>query len=189
MGGQIGGIDDCAAEAPRGAVVVLEPDAEEPTERNREYQDPHREEEVQHQALRRELVEVGPAALLPLALREAPPGLDPADSFDETLDALVAPVRSGMILTYPDLEKTAAAAGVGVRRGERRYALKAMFEQDAVGTLQHLAAHAAHWSAVHGAQAHGGSHDPCAWWSVRAGRTSTVLTELAAQAGADVPVS
>ncbi len=136
------------------------------------------------QALRRELAEVGPATLLPLALREAPPGLDPADSFDETLDALVAPVRSGIILTYPDLEKAAAAAGLGVRRGERRYALKAMFEQDAAGTLQHLAAHAARWSAVHAAQAHGGSHDPCAWWSVRATRTSTVMAELAAQAGA-----
>ena len=105
-------------------------------------------------------------------------------AFDQTLDALVAPVRSGLILTYPDLEKAAAAAGLGVRRGERRYALKAMFEQDAAGTLQHLAALAARWAAVHAAQAHGGSHDPCTWWSVRATRTSTVMAELAAQAGA-----
>lgn len=141
------------------------------------------------QALRREIGEVEPATLLPLALREAPPGLDPADSFDETLDALVAPVRSGMILTYPDLEKAAAAAGVGVRRGERRYALKAMFEQDAAGTLHHLAAHAARWSAVHAAHASGAPNDPCSWWSVRAARTSTVMAELAAEAGAAAQVT
>lgn len=145
--------------------------------------------ELVEQALRRELVAVRPAESLSLALREAPPGLDPADSFDETLDALVAPVRSGMILTYPDLERAAAAVGVGVRRGERRYALKAMFEQDAVGTLHHLAAHAARWSEVHAAHAGRAPHDPCSWWSARATTTSTVLAELAAGAGAAAPVT
>lgn len=133
---------------------------------------------VKH-ALRVELEDVAPAALLPLALRQAPAPLDPAHSFDETLDALVAPVCSGMILTYPDLEAAAATAGLGVRRGERRYALKAMFEQDTTATLLLLAAHADHWSAVHAAQVHDGAHDPCSWWSARATRTSSVLTELA----------
>jgi len=140
--------------------------------------------QVAGQALRVELADVGPATLLPLALRAAPPGLEPAGSFDETLDALVAPVRSGMILTYQDLVTAAAAAGVGVRRGERRYALKAMLEQDATATLGWLAAHAGRWSASHAAQAHGGAHDPCSWWSARAASTSGTLADLARQAGA-----
>jgi len=130
------------------------------------------------QALRVEVEDVKPAALLPLALRQAPSLLGSDPTFDETLDVLVAPICSGMILTYPDLEAAAASAGLGVRRGERRYALKAMFEQDAAATLLRLAAHAEHWSAVHAAQAYG-VHDACSWWSARAARTSSVLTELA----------
>jgi len=129
--------------------------------------------------LRVELEDVEPAALLPLALRQAPAPLGSDPTFDETLDVLVAPICSGMILTYPDLEAAAASAGLGVRRGERRYALKAMFEQDAAATLLLLAAHADHWSAVHAAQAYDGAHDACSWWSDRAARTSWVLTELA----------
>lgn len=149
----------------------------------------HEWAEVVEQALRTELALAGPATMPALALREAPAGLDPADSFDETLDALVAPVRTGMILTYPDLEAAAASAGLGLRRGERRYALRAMFEQDACATLRWLAAHADRWSALHAALANGGAHDPCAWWSARAARTSTVLAELADSACVPGPAS
>lgn len=135
------------------------------------------------QALRAELEDVEPATMLPLALREAPAPLDADPTFDQTLDMLVAPVRSGMILTYPDLESAAAGAGLGVRRGERRYALKALFEQDAGVTLRMLAAHADRWSAVHAAHAHGGPNDACSWWSARAAGTSASLTELAGRVG------
>lgn len=135
------------------------------------------------QALRAELEDVEPATMLPLALREAPAPLAADPTFDETLDMLVAPVLSGMILTYPDLESAAAGAGLGVRRGERRYALKALFEQDAAATLRMLAAHADRWSAVHAAHAHGGTNDACSWWSARAAGTSSALTELAGRVG------
>lgn len=140
--------------------------------------------QVCEQALRAELEDVEPATMLPLALREAPAPLDADPTFDETLDMLVAPVRSGMILTYPDLEAAAAGAGLGIRRGERRYALRALFEQDAAATLRLLAAHADRWSAVHAARAHDGPYDACSWWSARAARTSSTLAELAGRVGA-----
>ncbi len=135
-------------------------------------------------ALRAELDDAGPAALLALALREAPAPLDADPTFDETLDALVTPVRSGMILTYPDLEAAAAGAGLGVRRGERRYALKALFEQDATSTLHRLAAHAQRWAALHADLSHEGPYDASAWWAARATQTASTLTELAGRVGA-----
>lgn len=143
--------------------------------------------QLAEQAVRAELEDLEPGTMLPLALREAPAPLGANPTFDETLDTLVAPVRSGMILTYPDLEAAAGGAGLGVRRGERRYALKALFEQDAAATLRLLAAHADHWSAVHAASAHGGPNDACSWWSTRAARTATALTELAGRVGAGQP--
>ena len=133
------------------------------------------------QALRGELVRLGTAPLLPLALRTAPAGLDPADSFDETLDALVAPVRCGMILTYRDLVACGRQAGVGVRRGERRYALKAMLLQDPVETLTWLAAHAQSWSQRH-VQDSQTKNDAGAWWAQRARTTAGTLAALADQA-------
>ena len=86
--------------------------------------------ELTEQALRAEYAQLEPAAMLPLALRTAPPPMGTADTLDETLDALVAPVRSGVVLTYRDLAACAHQVGVGLRRGERRFALRAMVEQD-----------------------------------------------------------
>lgn len=130
------------------------------------------------QALRAELEDVEPATTLPLALRAAPAPLGVDPTFDETLDALVAPVRSGMILTYPDLQAAAAGAGLGLRRGERRFAVKALLEQDTAATLRLLAAHGARWSSLHAANVHGGPYDACSWWAARAAGTSSTLTEL-----------
>ena len=137
--------------------------------------------ELTEQALRAELAELGPAALLPLALRMAPPALAASDSFDETLDALVAPIRSGMILTYRDLVAGGEQAGVGVRRGERRYALKAMLLQDATATLSWLAEHARQWSQRHEAAALT-PDDPGHWWAHRAAHSQAVLAALGQEA-------
>ena len=113
-----------------------------------------------------------PAPLLPLALREAPAPLSAEDSVDELLDALVAPIRSGVVLSQRDLQAGAAVAGVGFRRGERRYALRAMLEQDAPATLGWLAERARAWTEIH--REHG--DDPTtAWWRARAESTATVL--------------
>ncbi len=113
-----------------------------------------------------------PAPLLPLALREAPPPISAENSVDELLDALVAPVRSGVVLSQRDLQHGAGVAGVGFRRGERRYALRAMLEQDAAATLGWLAERARAWTEIH--REHGA--DPTTeWWRARAESTATVL--------------
>ena len=113
-----------------------------------------------------------PAPLLPLALREAPQALAGGDSVDDLLDAMVAPVRSGVVLTQRDLRAGAAVAGVGFRRGERRFALRAMLEQDAAATLGWLAQRARSWAEIH--RGHG--TDPTTdWWRARAESTATVL--------------
>lgn len=130
------------------------------------------------QALRVEYADLGTAEMLPLALRAAPPGMDVADSLDETLDALVAPIRCGVVLTYRDLADCARHVGVGLRRGERRYALRAMLEQDPSGTLVWLAARAQWWSRRCPSEAQRTANDPCAWWAQRAAHTARVLEAL-----------
>jgi Nitrate reductase delta subunit len=130
------------------------------------------------QALGAEYAELGAAEMLPLALRAAPPGMDAADSLDESLDALVAPIRSGVVLTYRDLAMCGRQVGVGLRRGERRFALKAMFEQDAAATLSWLGAHARRWSERSAART---TDEACAWWSQRAAKTARILETLAAE--------
>ncbi len=130
------------------------------------------------EALRAEYADLGPAEMLPLALRAAPQGMDAADSLDESLDALVAPIRSGVVLTYRDLAMCGRQVGVGLRRGERRFALKAMLEQDAAATLSWLGAHARRWSERSAART---ADDACAWWSQRAANTARILETLAAE--------
>lgn len=73
---------------------------------------------------------------LPLHLREAP-ALD-ADAPD-FVGQILAPVRSGVVLTRSDLARCAGELGLGLRLGERRYALQALLEQDAPATLRWLA--------------------------------------------------
>jgi len=129
--------------------------------------------------LQRETTEIAPPEALPLALRAAPDRLQPTDSFDELLDAVVAPVRSGIVLTRRDLGQAAAVLGVGYRHGERRYTLKAMLEQDKPATMRWLAGHARSWSKQHHATDCGWSRDPSVWWSDRAGSTADVLEAMA----------
>ena len=115
---------------------------------------------------------------LAAALRDAPPGLGAGDGLDQLLDALVAPVRTGFVLTHRDLQRAGDELGVGVRRGERRYTLRALLEQDPAATLAWLARHASRWSTLHRRQ----PLDPTAgrWWSDRATHSAAVLADLAA---------
>ncbi len=125
-------------------------------------------------ALRRELEEVGVPEQLPVALRDAPPGPARASGAGDLLDALVAPLRAGFVLTHQDLEDAGATTGLGVRRGERRYALQAMFDQDPLATCGWLADHALRWSS-----AHRESDGPFArWWASRARETASALADL-----------
>lgn len=118
--------------------------------------------------------DLGPPARLPLALRDAPalPGA-PAD-LDELLATLLAPVRIGFVLVRDDLERAAAELGIGLRAGERRFALRSLLAQDPAAVLGWLATEAR-------AQATALAALPpiTAWWTGRAHVGATWLDELA----------
>ena len=80
---------------------------------------------------------------LPLHLREAP-GLPQSetDTLDETLGAILSPVRVGFIVTKRDLTAMARKIGVGLRQGERKFILRALVDQDPAAVFHWLATEA-----------------------------------------------
>jgi TorA maturation chaperone TorD len=130
-------------------------------------------------ALRAEVRFSKPPADLPLALRAAPEPLSPLATLDELLDAITARVRSGFILTRSDLAAAAGRLGLGLRHGERRFALRAMLEQDPGATLSWLAGHAWCWSALQRRHV-AVPADPNRWWCDRAATSARSLQDLAA---------
>ena len=120
---------------------------------------------------------------LPLALRAAPPALAVGCPLSDLLTAIVAPARSGIILTRGSLAQGADRAGVGHRIGERRFTLRAMLEQDAPATLGWLHREARLWSARHAGRPAGDITSR--WWSRRAARTAGLLRDAAAALGAE----
>lgn len=122
--------------------------------------------------LRVELADAGPATRLPLALREAPEGVTVGGSLDGALDALLAPIRSGLVITHRDLQEGAHRAGVGYRRGERRFALKAMLQQDSDATLVWLIEHTGLWRQL---REDLGDDATNQWWLDRVGTTCAAL--------------
>lgn len=137
-------------------------------------------------ALDREATRTEPATVLPLALRTAPPPLGPEDSLENLLDAITAPIRTGFILTYADLSSCAQDLGVGLRRGERRFALKAMLEQDPGGTLAWLGGRARQSAQRHGLRRDAAAvADPSRWWADRANHTASVLDVAALRSRTD----
>lgn len=130
---------------------------------------------------RRNLGELSPTGRLPVALRTAPPPLGPTDATEGLLDALVAPLRSGVLLTRSDLWPAARSIGAGLRQGERRFALGNLLEQDPVGLLDWLGRFATGWAARHEARA-AATVDPVAgWWAARAGQTARWCAERSGQ--------
>lgn len=101
-------------------------------------------------ALTEEANVIGRQEVLPLHLRQAPPLPDPAvDGGEAWLAALLAPVRSGMILVRNDLERAAGDLGLATRVAERRYALKAMLGQDPPAMLEWLESETTAWNSRH----------------------------------------
>jgi TorA maturation chaperone TorD len=77
---------------------------------------------------------------LPLHLRHAPAPAAPGDDgLDEYLGRLLAPVRSGMVITRQDLVTAARELGLGLRMGERRFALRSLVGQDPLKVFGWLA--------------------------------------------------
>ena len=130
------------------------------------------------QVLEREAMASPPARALPLALRGAPPPLRAEERRAELLDALVVPVRTGFLLTASDLAVAAAATGCGLRRGERRYSLQAMVDQDAAGTLGWLSEHASTWAERHRRRP-AVAFDPARFFAERAANSAEVLGRMA----------
>jgi TorA maturation chaperone TorD len=134
--------------------------------------------ELLRTALHAEAEQTGAQDTLPLHLRAAPGLIDPrADAFADFLQALLTPLRAGMILTRADLQRGARRLGVGTRLGTRRFMLQTMFAQDAPGTLDFLATEAADWSARH--QEHfAGLAQLADSWTARADQSARLLAEL-----------
>ncbi|MBD3782341.1 MAG: molecular chaperone TorD family protein [Micrococcales bacterium] len=109
---------------------------------------------------------------LPTALATAPGLPAEVESVRALATALVTPVRSGMVLTRAELARGARELGLGMRVGERAFILSSMIEQDAVGTLEWVAARAEEWSAHHARDVE--ALGPLAtFWSDRATTTAT----------------
>ena len=122
--------------------------------------------------------DLGPPVRLPLALRVAPGCPSAPADLDELLATLLAPVRTGFVLVRDDLERAGAELGLGVRAGERRFALRSLLAQDPAGVLGWLASEAR-------AQAAALATLPpiTAWWTARASVGAAWLDGLATRAG------
>lgn len=110
-----------------------------------------------------------PATQLPLALRAAPEPLGTEAGYDQLLDSLTVRIKTGCVLTYGEIAAGARQLGLGLRRGERGFALKAMLEQDPVLTLAWLAGYADTWAGRHGMEPDADAGAGCGrWWAHRA---------------------
>jgi TorA maturation chaperone TorD len=127
------------------------------------------------EALAEEAHTLGGPVALPAHLRDAP-ALPSADApADDWLTALLAPVRSGVLTTRADLARGARKLGLGLRAGERRFALRALLEQDANATLVWLASEARQAASRHAASALSGHGTIAGWWAARARATAAAL--------------
>jgi TorA maturation chaperone TorD len=132
------------------------------------------------EALREEAERLGGPERLALHLREAPGLADPErDGLEPFLQSLLTPVRSGMILARADLSRAADQLGLGLRLGERRWVLRALFEQAAAPVLEWLAGEASRWARRHTPGLHLAA-EPAAFWRSRAEATAQLLLRLRA---------
>jgi hypothetical protein len=123
---------------------------------------------------------VGPLQVLPLHLRTAPAPPGPPADLDALLGIVLAPVQLGAVVARDDLVRCAGALGLGLRAGERRFALRALLAQDAAGVLRWLAGEVRHQAAAYD------ERSPIArWWRGRAWRAAHWLDGLAAAAAID----
>ena len=112
-----------------------------------------------------------------------PPALAGAPTLRNHPDTLVAdllaPIRSGVVLTRADLSAAARALGLGLRRGERRFILQALLDQDAPSTWAWIAQDARRW--VDRYEALRGTLGPLTdFWVARARATADAITETTA---------
>jgi Nitrate reductase delta subunit len=119
---------------------------------------------------------LGPPVRSPLALRDAPVLAAPRD-LEDLLAALVAPVRTGLVLVREDLARAAQALDAPVRLDDRRSALRALLVVDPAAALDWLAGEVRRQAAALVALP-----PITAWWVDRAEAAARWLDELAATA-------
>ena len=100
-------------------------------------------------ALHAEADALSPPPTPPLHLRDLPDLPAAEEGLGVLVHGLLAPARSGLILTRSDLARAARATGLGLRMGERAFMLRAMLDQDAAATFAWLAVEADRWAAHH----------------------------------------
>ena len=142
--------------------------------------------ELLRETLAREAERLGPPPALPAHLRAASGLPDPRSEGGEAfLKGLLAPVRSGVILTRAALGTMARERGLGLRAGERRYALEGLLGQDAQATLAALAAVAAREELAH-RRRQGLLGETSRLLARRAGDAARLLMKLAADSASAV---
>jgi hypothetical protein len=127
------------------------------------------------EALLAEAAELGGPDRLPLHLREAPSLPDGGEGRDALVRGLLAPVRSGLIVTRSDLGAAARDLGLGLRAGERSYALRALLDQDAPAVLDWFGRAAGTWALRHRA-AERDLGPVAGFWRARAEATRDLVT-------------
>jgi len=128
-----------------------------------------------------EMARDGAPGGLPVHLSEAPGLPDPRDQGGEAfLSGLLAPVRTGMILTRGDLARMAKAGSLGLRVGERRYLLDHLLAQEPGTVLRALAVEAEEAGLRHAAR-RAMLGDVAAFWEGRAAKAAVLLHELATE--------
>ncbi|MDQ3752957.1 MAG: molecular chaperone TorD family protein [Actinomycetota bacterium] len=119
---------------------------------------------------------------LPVHLRSAPPPGKTDASLEELVGALLSPVRSGLLVTRHDLAGAASDNKLGLRMGERRFALTAMLDQDPVAVLAWLVLFARAWAVRH-REMEGDVGVIAAYWADRAEATADSMAETLATSG------
>ena len=117
-------------------------------------------------------------AALSAHLRAAPTLPDPRREGSQAfVTGLLAPVRCGMILTRADLARAARDLGLGLRVGERKFALAALLSQAPDAVLGWLAEEARECASSH-ARHLAAAGDAARFWTTRAEIAADFLDEL-----------